>query len=121
VSSLKNSVSCALLEQVLSYLTLVRGRSALTAEEYSVDCLMLFEYIKRMRGVPQSVLAGRDFSDVNAEFLRSVSAADLYAFITYCGEVRKVTAAPRARKFVSIRQFWKYLKNKAHLLTENLA
>jgi hypothetical protein len=70
-----------------------KGRSALTAEEYRVDCLMLLEYIKRMRGVPQSVLAGGDFSDVNAEFFRSVSAADLYAF-TYCGEVRKVTAAP---------------------------
>jgi hypothetical protein len=42
-----------------------------------VDCLMLFEYIKRMRGVPQSVLAGRDFSDVNAEFLRSISVTDL--------------------------------------------
>jgi site-specific recombinase XerD len=61
MSSLKNNVSCALLEQYLSYLTLVKGRSALTAEEYRVDCLMLFEYIKRMRGVPQSVLAGVTF------------------------------------------------------------
>jgi hypothetical protein len=59
---------------------------------------MLFEYIKRMRGIPQSVLAGRDFSDVNAEFLRSVSATDLYAFITYCGEVRKITVATRASR-----------------------
>jgi hypothetical protein len=31
--SLKNNTSCTLLEQYLSYLTLVKGRSALTAEE----------------------------------------------------------------------------------------
>jgi site-specific recombinase XerD len=45
----------------------------------------------------------------------------LYAFITYCGEVRNVTTATRARKIVSIRQFWKYLKSKAHLLEDNIA
>jgi len=32
-----------------------------------------------------------------------------------------VTTATRARKIVSIRQFWKYLKGKAHLLENNVA
>lgn len=27
----------------------------------------------------------------------------------------------RARKIVSIRQFWKYLKNKAHAIDKNVA
>jgi site-specific recombinase XerD len=120
MSSLKDNKTCALLEQYLSYLVVVKGRSPLTAEEYRVDCNMLFEYIKQIRGVPQEILDKRDFSDVDIDFIKSITIADMYAFITYCGEVRKVTTATRARKIVSIRQFWKYLRNKAHLLENNI-
>ena len=121
MSSLKDNKTCTLLEQYLSYLTIVKGRSQLTAEEYRVDCNMLFEYIKRKRGVPEEIIKKRDFSDVDIEFIKSITVADMYAFITYCGETRKVTTATRARKIVSIRQFWKYLKSKAHLLENNIA
>jgi site-specific recombinase XerD len=121
MSSLKDNNTCALLNQYLSYLTVVKGRSPLTAEEYRIDNNMLFEFIKRQRGVPEETIKKRDFSDVDIDFIKSVTIADMYAFITYCGEVRKVTAATRARKIVSIRQFWKYLKNKAHLIENNIA
>ena len=53
--------------------------------------------------------------------IKTITVADMYGFITYCGTERNVTAATRARKIVSIRQFWKYLKNKAHLLESNIA
>ena len=53
MSSLKNNKTCALLEQYLSYLTVVKGRSPLTSYEYRVDTLMFFEYVKRIRGVPE--------------------------------------------------------------------
>jgi site-specific recombinase XerC len=121
MSSLKENKTCALLEQYLSYLTVVKGRSPLTAEEYRVDCNMLFEFVKRKRGIPEDILESRDFSDVDINFIKSISIGDMYEFITYCGESRKVTTATRARKIVSIRQFWKYLKNKAHLLDNNVA
>ena len=121
MSSLKDNKTCALLDQYLSYLTVVKGRSPLTAEEYRVDCNMLFEYVKRKRGAPPETLEKRDFSDVDIGFIKSVTVADMYDFITYCGESRKVTTATRARKIVSIRQFWKYLKSKAHLLESNVS
>ena len=121
MSSLKDNKTCTLLEQYLSYLTVVKGRSPLTADEYRIDNNMLFEFIKRKRGVPQDILSKRNFSDVDIDFITSISVADMYDFITYCGEIRKVTVATRARKIVSIRQFWKYLKNKAHLLDNNVA
>ena len=119
--SLKDNKTCTLLEQYLSYLIIVKGRSPLTAEEYRIDCNMLFEYIKDKRGVPSNIIAMRDFSDVDIDFIKSITVADLYSFITYCGEDRGVTTATRARKIVSIRQFWKYLKNKAHLIDNNIA
>ena len=112
--SLKDNKSCALLEQYLSYLVVVKGRSPLTAEEYRIDNNMLFEFVKRKRGVPAETLALRDFSDVDIDFIKSITVGDMYDFISYCGATRKVTTSTRARKIVSIRQFWKYLKNKAN-------
>jgi len=121
MSSLKDNKTCALLEQYLTYLTIVKGRSPLTSYEYRVDCLMFLEYVKRIRGISEEIIKQRDFSDVDIEFITSITVSDMYAFITYCGNERKVTASTRARKIVSLRQFWKYLKNKAHLLENNIA
>jgi site-specific recombinase XerD len=121
MSQLKNNKTCALLEQYLSYLTVVKGRSPLTADEYRIDTLLFFDFIKRTRGIPEETLKKRDFSDVDIEFIKSITVSDMYDFITYCGNERKVTVSTRARKIVSIRQFWKYLKNKAHLLENNIA
>jgi len=118
---LKDNKTCALLEQYLSYLVVVKGRSPLTAYEYRIDCLLLLEFVKRQRGVSEDVLILRDFSDVDIDFIRSITVTDMYDFISYCGEVRKVTVSTRGRKIVSIRQFWKYLKYKAHLLESNVA
>jgi site-specific recombinase XerD len=116
--SLKSNKSCALLDQYLNYLTVVKGRSQLTADEYRIDCNMLFEFIMKKRGI---VREKRDFSDVDIGFIRAITIGDLYEFITYCGEALNVSAATRARRIVSIRQFWKYLKSKAHLLDNNIA
>ena len=121
MSSLKDNKTCALLEQYLSYLEIVKGRSHLTILEYRIDILMFLSYIKHIRGFPEEMIKKRDFSDVDINFIKTITIADMYGFITYCGNERNVTAATRARKIVSIRQFWKYLKTKAHLLENNIA
>lgn len=46
---------------------------------------------------------------------------DMYAFIAHCQTTLKASDRTRARKIVSIRQFWKYLKTKAHLIDNNIA
>jgi site-specific recombinase XerD len=82
---------------------------------------MLFEFVKRKRSLPEDEISRRDFSDVDIDFIKSISVADMYAFITYCGQERNLSITSRARKIVSIRQFWKYLKAKAHLIENNIA
>lgn len=119
--SLKDNKTCTILEQYLSYLTVVKGRSPLTAIEYRIDNLLFFSFVKSKRNYAEEVIKLRDFSDVDIDFIKSITVADMYDFITYCGNERNVTTATRARKIVSIRQFWKYLRNKAHLLEINVA
>jgi integrase/recombinase XerD len=45
----------------------------------------------------------------------------MYGFIAHCQTALNASAGTRARKIVSIRQFWKYLKTKAHLIDNNIA
>jgi integrase/recombinase XerD len=61
-----------------------------------------------------------NFSVVNLDFVRSISLNDIYSFITYCQNERNASPGTRSRKTVSIRQFWKYLKTKAHLIDNNI-
>ena len=44
----------------------------------------------------------------------------MYTFIAHCQTELHAVAGTRARKIVSIRQFWKYLKTKVHLIDNNI-
>ncbi|MDU7251951.1 MAG: hypothetical protein E6274_06415 [Clostridium sp.] len=45
----------------------------------------------------------------------------MYSFISYCQKSLNSSPRTRAKEIVSIRQFWKYLKTKAHLIDNNIA
>jgi site-specific recombinase XerD len=45
----------------------------------------------------------------------------MYDYISFCQTSLNSSAGTRARKIVSIRQFWKYLKTKIHLIDNNIA
>lgn len=75
--SLKDNKTCALLEQYLNYLVVVKGRSPLTAEGYRIDCLMFFEFIKQNRGGSNGILILRDFKDVDIDFIKSITVSDI--------------------------------------------
>ena len=47
-----------------------------------MDLNMLFEFVKRSQGVDEAILGKRDFSDIDIDFIKSISVADFYAFIT---------------------------------------
>lgn len=68
--------------------------------------------------------------DVDIQLIRSVTLTDVYAYMSYLSRDRAahpnspdtsygLSASSRARKVATIRSFYKYLTNKAKLLTEN--
>ena len=79
---------------------------------------MFFSFVLNTRN---TLIIDNNFAVVDLDFIKSISLSDMYAFITYCQTSLKASAGTRARKIVSIRQFWKYLKTKAHLLDNNIA
>lgn len=68
------------------------------------------------RGIPET---GFQFAD--AIFIRSIQLTDMYGFIAYHLQTLNNSPGTRCRKIVSIRQFWKYLKAKAHIIDSNIA
>ena len=116
--NLLNSIS-PVLRDFLVYNETIKGKSALTVEQYYLDITMFFKYLKLQRGlVDQNTEFDKILTnDVDIELLRTVTITDLYSFIVYCKIERQNGSAARARKTSALRVFFKYLTNKAHLLS----
>lgn len=106
------------MNDYFNYLTVIKVRSEHTITEFRTDLRLLFMFVFEMRN--PSVLASSNCSFADIEFIQSISLGDIYAFIANCQKERKCTTQTCGRKIISFRQFWKYLKNKAHLIDTNM-
>lgn len=120
------------LKGFLIYHETIKGHSKKTVDEYFLDLRNFFRFIKISRGsVPRtSPLEDISISDIDVEFIKSVTLSDVYDYLSYLSRDRArrpnspetrygLTASSRARKIATIRSFYKYLTVKAHLLEEN--
>jgi site-specific recombinase XerD len=121
-----------ILRDFLIYHETIKGHSRKTVDEYFLDLRNFFRYIKQSRNLASKSLALDEVSidDVGLELVRSVTLTDIYDYMAYLSRARLkqandpskgvgLGAAARARKIATIRSFYKYLTNKAHLLDEN--
>ena len=121
-----------ILRDFLAYHETIKAHSRRTVDEYYLDLRNFFRYLKQTR---DPSLAGKaldeiDISDVDLDFVGSVTLTDIYGYMTYLARDRVqhansprsgygLNAASRARKIATIRSFYSYLTNKMHLLREN--
>lgn len=117
----KSSNLPPLLQDFANHQLAIKNKSELTVDEYALDLILFFRYLKAQQSgeALSPSLADIDVSDINIEFLRKVTLADAYAFLSYCKSERDNDAAARARKVSSIRAFFKYLCVQRKLLDEN--
>lgn len=122
----------AVLRDFLIYHETIQGHSRKTVDEYYLDLRNFFRYIKLEKGrVPRTaVFEEITIDDVDLQLVQSVSLRDVYSYMSYLSRDRAKHAnspstgyglepAARARKIAAIRSFYKYLTNKAKLITEN--
>ena len=110
-----------LIRDFLSYHATVQGHSKQTVDEYYLDLRSFVRYLKRARdkslqSVPMDHIS---IDDVTLDLVGSVTLSDVYAYMDFLNRDRGLNAASRARKVATIRSFYKYLTNKAKLLTKN--
>ena len=109
------------IRDFLVYHETIQGHSKQTVDEYFLDLRTFFRFMKLEKGrVPRTTpLEEISILDIDLTLVRSISVTDVYAFMNYLSRDRDLGAAARARKIATIRSFYKYLTNKAKLLTEN--
>lgn len=124
--------SPAILRDFLSYHETIKSHSKHTVDEYFLDMRNFFRYLKRLRdpALAQLELGEISIMDVDIDFVKKVTLTDIYGYMTYLSRDRAqhqnsdisgygLNASSRARKIATIRSFYGYLTNKAHLLDNN--
>ena len=120
------------LRDFLIYHETIRGHSKATVDEYYLDLRNFLRYLKLSRGlVPRKTeLEEISISDVDIEFIRKVTLAEVYDYLSFLSrdKIRQpnspepqfgISQTSRARKIAAIRSFFKYRTVKAKLLDEN--
>jgi len=121
-----------ILRDFLAYHETIKGHSQKTVDEYFLDLRNFFRYLKQTRDptLRERELSEISIMDVDLDFVQSVSLTDIYGYMTYLSRDRilhqnsdtsgyGLNAASRARKISTIRSFYNYLANKAHLIRDN--
>ena len=121
-----------IMRDFLIYHETIRGHSKATVDEYYLDLRNFLRYLKLSRGlVPRKTeLDEVPISDIDIEFIRKVTLAEVYDYLSYLSRDRikqpnsaepafGISQTSRARKIAAIRSFFKYLTVKAKLLDEN--
>ena len=120
------------LRDFLTYHETIKNQSKLTIHEYYLDLRMFLRFIKLMRCEMsiQTPLEEIEIRDVDLNFIREISTADVFDFLSYLASDRVVNpdspspdygigASSRARKLSAIKSFYKYLTVRTKLLEDN--
>lgn len=108
-----------LVQEYLRYISVVKNKSTTTISEYASDLRTFFRFLKASRlrmPLNDNDLAEIDLTDIDEQFIRSITLNDAYEFLYYCKNERLNDAASRARKTSAIRQFFHYLTNNKGIL-----
>lgn len=110
-----------ILREFLGYTETIKGKSPRTVEQYYMDLLIFFRYIKQKRGLvpPKTEFEQIPISDVDLSLIETITLTDVYEYMNYVAAVRSNHEAARARKSSSLRSFFKYLTSKTGQLKVN--
>lgn len=109
------------LKEFLGYMGNIKGRSALSLDEYYRDLRTFFRFILKERGMVPKDTDDEDIviSDVDLELIKTITFTDVLLFLNYCQNDRDNNATTRARKTSSLKTFFKYLTVKVQKLSYN--
>lgn len=107
----------------INYLDTIKGKSQNTVKGYKVDLTMFFRFLKLYRGIVDDSINFDDIkiNDIDTSFIKTIELGDLYAFISFAENYRNNGNYARARKVATLKSFFKFLYNKAKIISENPA
>ena len=113
----------AVLKEFLYYSQTIKGLSPRTVEGNFIDLQLFFRFIiqKRNNCIDNNSINEINISDIDLDFISSITQSDILEFLYFITSERKNSAASRARKISSIRSYFKYMTVKTNQLSHNPA
>lgn len=110
------------LNNFLTYLGTIKGKSPNTLAGYRYDLIMFFRFLKLYKKMVSKKIEFEEIiiSDINDDFIKDISLADLYAFISFSKINRENGAFARARKVASLKSFFNFLQGKEKVILNNV-
>ncbi|MEE1320342.1 MAG: tyrosine recombinase XerC [Acutalibacteraceae bacterium] len=111
-----------LVDEYITELIVVKGRSELTVNEYTSDLRLFFRFlVSRELNIPSpaDLEENFDLSYIDANYMNKITLKDVTEFIIYCSTDRTNNKTTRARKASSLRGFFKYIADKMHYIDQN--
>ena len=121
-----------ILRDFLIYHETIKGQSPRTIQEYYLDLRMFLRFVRLMRNEMSITTCLDDIpiKDIDIPFLRDITTADVFDFLSYLATERPVnpdslapdhgiSPAARARKLSAIKSFYKYLTVRTRILQDN--
>ncbi len=101
------------LREYLNYISTIKMRSELTVKNYYTDIKLFLRFLKKENGLCKDIeFKDITICDVPEELVKRVTLSDLLSFLAYVSSERENHGKARARKAVTLRQFFKYLTIK---------
>ena len=121
-----------ILRDFLVYHETIKGQSQRTISEYYLDLRMFLRFMKLMRNdMPiHTRLDEIDITDVDLEFIRTITTSEIFDFLSYLANDRTpnpdspvpdygISPTARARKLSALKSFYKYLTVRTKQLSDN--
>ncbi len=110
------------VNEFVTYLSIIKGKSDLTVLEYASDLRTFFRFMKKIRGLtsPEESFDEINIKDIDTDFIASITLSDAYNYLIFCKNERGNSERTRSRKVSSLRIFFDYMHRKKRLIPENV-
>ncbi len=106
----------------LDYSMTILNKSPNSIKEYNYDLSMFLKFIKiHFNLTKEQDFAKIEINDLKLDTIKKIKLDDIHAFLSYMAIELKSKPSTRARKASTIRIFFNYLSQKAHLIEINPA
>ncbi len=114
-----DALSSRVLRDFSRYKINVQNRSQLTVDEYLLDLRIFFKFIKAYRNKPENGDYDEGYydsdgfyaipvDDCDEDFVKSITTDEIYEYIDYLKDKRKISPRSRQRKLSAVKSLFKY-------------
>lgn len=102
------------VQEFITYLRVIKGKSDLTTLEYASDLRTFFRYMKMIRGLSPAEYEFEqiDISDIDDSFVATITLMDAYNYMIFCKDERGNSDRTRSRKVSTLKSYFDYMCRK---------